>query len=160
MGRGGSEARRRRVRHFRIAPARESPTVLSLAIPGDINADLLVEVDRTQKPARNLDKFKRYDQCLTGWGLLHPRVEQLGTRPVLIYTSRRALDARAHESRRRNHDGRIGWSGEPEHAWYYPGRDHVLFTTEPEIHCGSMLAWRLREFRSRCAMRSATKASR
>jgi hypothetical protein len=41
--------------------------------------------------------------------------------------------------------GRIGWTGEPEHAWYYPGRDHVLFTTETEIHRGSMLAWRLPE---------------
>lgn len=31
----------------------------------------------------------------------------------------------------------------PEHAWYYPGRDHILFTIEDEIHYGSMLAWRL-----------------
>jgi hypothetical protein len=41
--------------------------------------------------------------------------------------------------------GRIGWLGDPEHAWYHPGRDHVLFTTEPEMHRGSMLAWRLPE---------------
>jgi len=41
--------------------------------------------------------------------------------------------------------GRIGWTGDPEHSWYYPGRDHVLFTTEIEIHRGSMLAWRLPE---------------
>jgi len=46
----------------------------------NIKVDLLVEVDRTQKPAKNLRKFERYDAFFTGWGLLHPRVEQLGTR--------------------------------------------------------------------------------
>jgi hypothetical protein len=114
--------------------------------PEDINVDLLVEVDRTRRPARNLDKIKRYDQFLTGWGLLHPRVEQLGTRPVVIFTSPNetsmlALMKAADEVM----TGRIGWLGDPEHAWYYPGRDHVLFTTETEIHHGSMLAWRLPE---------------
>jgi hypothetical protein len=112
----------------------------------DIAVDLLVEIDRTRRPARNLDKFKRYDQFLTGWGLLHPRVEQLGTRPIAIFTSpdepsMLALMKAADEVM----TGRIGWSGDPEHAWYYPGRDHLLFSTETEIHRGSMLAWRLPE---------------
>jgi hypothetical protein len=110
----------------------------------DINVDLLVEIDRTQKPARNLRKFARYDAFLTAWGLLHPRVEQLGTRPVVIFTSPDepsmiALMKAADEVM----TGRIGWPSDPEHAWYYPGRDHALFTTETEIHRGSMLAWRL-----------------
>lgn len=112
----------------------------------DIKVDLLLEIDRTQKPARNLRKFARYDQFLTGWGLLHPRVEQLGTRPVVIFTSpnetsMRALMKAADEVM----TGRIGWTGDPLHAWYYPGRDHVLFTIETEIHHGSMRAWRLPE---------------
>jgi hypothetical protein len=111
-----------------------------------VAVDLLVEVDRTQRPARNLNKFRRYDQFLTGWALLHPRFEQLGTRPIAIFTSPNepsmlALMKAADEIM----TGRIGWTGEPEHAWYYPGRDHVLFTTETEIHRGSMLAWRLPE---------------
>jgi hypothetical protein len=112
----------------------------------DIEVDLLVEIDRTRKPTKNLDKFKRYDQFLTGWGLLHPRVEQLGTRPIVIFTSPDepsmiALMRAADELM----TGRIGWTGDPEHAWYYPGRDHALFTTETEIHHGSMHAWRLPE---------------
>jgi len=112
----------------------------------NLAVDLLVEVDRTRRPARNLDKFRRYDQFLTGWALLHPRIEQLGTRPVAIFTSpdepsMLALMKAADEIM----TGRIGWTGEPEHAWYYPGRDHVLFTTETEIHNGSMRAWRLPE---------------
>lgn len=114
--------------------------------PQDINVDLLVEIDRTQKPARNLRKFARYDQFLTGWALLHPRIQQLGTRPVAIFTSPNessmiALMKAADEVM----TGRIGFTGDPDHAWYYPGRDHVLFTTEPEIHRGSMRAWRLPE---------------
>lgn len=112
----------------------------------NLEVDLLVEVDRTRKPAKNLDKFRRYDQFLTGWGLLHPRVEQIDTRPVVIFTS---PDERSMIALMKAADeimtGRIGWTGEPEHTWYYPGRDHVLFTTETEIHHGSMLAWRLPE---------------
>lgn len=110
----------------------------------NIAVDLLVEVDRTRRPAKNLNKFRRYDQFLTGWALMHPRYEQLGTRPVAIFTSpdepsMLALMKAADEIM----TGRIGWTGEPEHAWYHPGRDHVLFTTETEIHHGSMRAWRL-----------------
>ncbi|HMJ04272.1 MAG TPA: hypothetical protein VK506_15130 [Conexibacter sp.] len=110
----------------------------------DINIDLLIEVDRTLKSAKNLRKFERYDQFLTGWGLLHPRVEQLGTRPIAIFTSPDepsmiALMKAADEVM----TGRIGWTGKPEHECYHPGRDHVLFTTETEIHNGSMRAWRL-----------------
>ncbi|MGN6188036.1 MAG: replication-relaxation family protein [Conexibacter sp.] len=112
----------------------------------DIAVDLLVEVDRTQRPARNLNKFKRYDQFLAGWALMHPRYEQLGTRPIVIFTS---PDERSMLALMKAADeimtGRIGWTGEPEHTWYYPGRDHVLFTTETEIHHSSMLAWRLPE---------------
>jgi hypothetical protein len=110
----------------------------------DIKLDLLVEIDRTQKPAKSLRKFARYDQFLTGWGLLHPRVEQLGTRPVVVFTSpnepsMRALMKAADEVM----TGRIGWAGDPLPSWYYPGRDHVLFTTEPEIHHRSTRAWPL-----------------
>jgi hypothetical protein len=39
---------------------------------------------------------------------------------------------------------RLGGSGlRRDYAWYHPGRDHILFTIEDEIHHGSMLAWRL-----------------
>jgi hypothetical protein len=113
----------------------------------DISVDILVEVDRTQSPAKNRGKFARYDAFLTGWGLIHPRVEQLGTRPIVIFTSpdldsMMALMKAADEMM----TGRVGWIGDPEHAWYFPGRDHVLFTIEDEIHRGSMLACRLPEF--------------
>jgi hypothetical protein len=110
----------------------------------DIRFDLLIEVDRTQKASKNRRKFKRYDAFLTCWGLHHPRVQELETRPVVIFTSpddqsMRALMKAADEEM----TGRIGRTGDPEHAWYYPGRDHILFTIEDEIHHGSMLAWRL-----------------
>lgn len=113
----------------------------------DISVDLLVEVDRTQSAAKNRGKFARYDAFLTGWGLIHPRVEQLGTRPIVVFTSPNldsmmALMKAADEVM----TGRVGWIGDPEHAWYFPGRDHMLFTIEDEIHRGSMLAYRLPEF--------------
>ena len=110
----------------------------------DISIDLLIEIDRTQKPAKNVRKLQRYDQFLTGWGLLHPRVEQLGTRPVVIFTSPNERSMRAlMKAADQAMTGRIGWTGDPALAWYYPGRDHVLFTVEDAIHRGSMRAWRL-----------------
>lgn len=113
----------------------------------DYEIDLLVEVDRTKRPSYNGDKFIAYDEFLTGWGLLHPRVQELGTRPVVIFTSpdvprMQALMHRADEVM----TGRIGRLGMPETQWRYPGREHILFTTEELVHHGSMLAWRLPEF--------------
>ena len=110
----------------------------------DLRFDLLIEVDRTRKASKNRRKFRHYDAFLTCWGQLHRRVQELGTRPVVIFTSpdpasMRTLMKAADEEM----TGRIGWVGDPEHAWYYPGRDHVLFTVEDEIHHGSMRAWQL-----------------
>jgi len=136
--------------HYTIEP----DLTIRLDVPGwlidktqDVAVDLLVEIDRTEKPARNLAKFRRYDEFLTGWGLLHPRIQQLGTRPVVIFTSPTATSMRAlMKAADEIMTGRIGFTGDPAHTWYHPGRDHTLFTIEDEIHRGSMLARRLPEF--------------
>lgn len=71
-------------------------------------------------------------------------MQELATRPVVIFTSPDEQSMRTlMKAADREMTGRIGWTGDPEHAWYYPGRDHILFTIEDEIHHGSMLAWRL-----------------
>ncbi len=109
----------------------------------DCEFDLLVELDRTRRRAKNTRKLIAYDEFLTGWALLHPRVKKQG-RPVVIFvcpdeTCRRGLMEAADELV----VGRIGQVGMPAHHWRYPGREHLLFTTEQLIHHGSLLAWRL-----------------
>lgn len=112
----------------------------------DFHADLLIEVDRTKRAAYNRAKLARYDAFLTAWALAHPRYEQSGARPVVIFTS---PDPQAMLSLMKVADkimnGRIGHTGDPYYQWHYPGRDHILFATEVEIHHGSLRAWRLPE---------------
>jgi len=106
--------------------------------------DLLVEVDMTRRPAYNERKLVAYDAFLTGWGLAHPRTLELGTRPVVVFTSPDWTRVRGlMRVADRVMTGRIGRLGTPPHEWYFPGRDHILFTTEEEIHHGSLLACRL-----------------
>ena len=105
--------------------------------------DLLVELDRTRRPAYNRRKLIASDEFLTGWCLSHQRVRESG-RPVVIFVCPddarvRALMKVADECM----TGRIGQPGEPDYRWRYPGREHMLFTSEEKIHHGSMLALRL-----------------
>ena len=105
--------------------------------------DLLVELDRTSRPAYNRRKLIAYDEFLTGWGLLCQRVQERG-RPVVIFVCqdrRRMLGLM--ETADRLVVGRVGHLGMPAEHWRYPGREHLLFTMEKLIHHSSLLAWRL-----------------
>jgi DNA-binding Lrp family transcriptional regulator len=115
---------------------------LELRIPTlRLTFDLLVELDLTGRPSYNHEKFLAYDAFLTGWALAHPRYRTLGTRPVAVFVCRDAQTALAcaHEADRVM-TGRIGAMGMPPQEWYYAGRDHVFFATEPDIHHGSLAA--------------------
>lgn len=105
--------------------------------------DLLVELDRTERPAYNREKLIAYDEFLTGWCLSHPRTCAQG-RPVVIFV---CLNVRSTRSLLKVADevmtGRVGQLGEPAYRWRYPGREHMLFTSEEMVHHGSMLAVRL-----------------
>jgi hypothetical protein len=112
----------------------------------DLEVDLLVEMDRSQRPSYNRDKLARYDAFLTAWSLLHPRIQQTGTRPVVTFVSpdwasSMALMKLADQVMR----GRIGLPGDPDHQWYWAGREHTFFTAEEEIHNCSLRALQLSE---------------
>jgi hypothetical protein len=108
----------------------------------DLEVDLLVEIDRSQRPSYNRDKLARYDAFLTGWGLLHERVKELGTRPVVVFVS---PDRDAMLALMKVADpiltGRIGRVGDPSYQWYWAGREHTFFTTgrrDPQPHARRM----------------------
>jgi len=103
--------------------------------------DLLVELDLTSRPSYNQDKLLAYDAFLCGWSLAHPRYRAQGTRPVVVFVCR---DPHAALALAREADqaltGRIGIMGTPAEHWYYPGRDHIFFAVERDIHHGNLAA--------------------
>ena len=115
---------------------------LELRLPDQrLSFDLLVELDLTARASYNHDKFLAYDAFLCGWSLAHRRFQTQGTRPAVIFVSPtpRAALALAKEADEAM-TGRIGVMGTgPEH-WYHPGRDHLFFAVEPDLHHGDLRA--------------------
>ena len=106
--------------------------------------DLLVELDLTERPSYNREKLLAYDAFLCGWCLEHPRYKTLGTRPVVLFVCR---DERSLLGCAKAADealtGRVGVMGAPADQWYYPGREHLLFARETDIHRGRLSAFAL-----------------
>jgi hypothetical protein len=78
---------------------------------------------------------------MCGWWGEHRRYRQLGVRPAVVFVCRtpelaltyaRAADEEMH--------GSIGVTGSATHERYYPGREHVFFATESDLHNGSLAA--------------------
>jgi hypothetical protein len=97
--------------------------------------DLLVEIDLTERPSYNRDKFLAYDAFLCGWALAHPRYRSQGSRPAVVFVcpNHRATLACAREADELM-TGRIGVMGTQAEHWYYAGRDHMFFAVEADIH--------------------------
>jgi hypothetical protein len=106
-----------------------------------LNFDLLVELDLTERPSYNRDKLLAYDGFLCGWCLEHPRYKTLGTRPVVLFVCR---DERVLLGCAKVADealtGRVGVMGAPAGQRYYPGREHLFFAEETDIHLGRLNA--------------------
>jgi hypothetical protein len=109
---------------------------LELRVPSEpLTFDLLVELDLTARASHNRDKFLAYDAFLCGWSLAHRRYQTHATRPVVVFV---CSDPRGTLTLARAADeamtGRLGVIGTTPEYWYYPGRDHVFFATEADLH--------------------------
>jgi hypothetical protein len=109
---------------------------LELRVPAmKLTFDLLVELDLTARPSYNHDKFLAYDAFLCGWSLAHRRYQTQATRPAAVVV---CPDAHAALACARAADetltGRIGVMGTPPEHWYFPGRDHLFFAVEADLH--------------------------
>jgi hypothetical protein len=104
-----------------------------------LTIDVCVEMDLTDRTSYNVEKFRRYDACLTAWWSKHRRYRQLGTRPAVVFVCRTAEMALAYA---RAADevlhGSIGVTGSASHERYFPARDHLFFATESDVHNGSL----------------------
>lgn len=101
--------------------------------------DLLVELDITGKPSYNRDKFLAYDAFLGGWCRHHRRYMQLGTPPAVVFVcpSNEAALRLAKEADD-TMTARLGPMGTQEQEWSFPGREHLFFASEEDIHHGSL----------------------
>jgi hypothetical protein len=102
--------------------------------------DVLVEMDRTGRPAYNEEKLRQYDAFLLGWSLLLDRYKEHlgGNRPIVIFVCpdhRRALALAERADRLMT--AHLGVIGSPPATHYYAGREHTLFAVESDIHHGS-----------------------
>jgi hypothetical protein len=105
----------------------------------------VVELDRTFKPSRNIDKFERYDHMLAGWSLHKDRYTKcLPDPPLVVFICRdrsnakefcRAADpvvtaAHAH-------------GGEYTAEWPHPARERMFFVAERDAHEGRLVGYAL-----------------
>jgi hypothetical protein len=108
-------------------------------------ADLFVELDRTFKPAKNIDKFERYDHMISGWCSLKDRYAKHCTAPPLVvFVCRDQANAKEFC---RAADPVVGaahaYGGEYASEWSYPGRERMFFVGERDIHHGAVSAYGL-----------------
>jgi hypothetical protein len=99
-------------------------------------SDLFVELDRTFKPAKNIDKFERYDHMISGWCTLKDRYAKHCTDPPLVvFVCRDQSNAKEFC---RAADPVVtaahAYGGEYPTEWRYPGRERMVFVAERDIH--------------------------
>lgn len=106
--------------------------------------DLLVELDRTRRPAANFDKFRRYDSLITAWWRRIRSYESMGEPPAVVFVCSDEDQARSFmEAADRDVVGRLADPTKPEAQWRYPGRERMLFADERDVHGGSLRSWML-----------------
>jgi hypothetical protein len=136
---GGSELRSRLLPRFFPAGSREGvlkPDATLILGDEEPRQAVLVELDRTARPHKQLDRLRRYDWFLTeGW--MHGRFAHHPIAPAMVLVTPRegtlttliaAADETLTASRARPDSDR--------YAREYCGRERVLFTTRERILCG------------------------
>ena len=109
-----------------------------------VTFDVMVEVDVSGKTPRQGEKFRRYDAFLTAWWHTIDRYQDLGTRPLVLFTAQteRQLLSFVQEADREM-TGRVGRVGWPMATWDFPGRAHARFALEQDMHHGDLTCLRL-----------------
>jgi protein involved in plasmid replication-relaxation len=137
----------RRPRDFRLrdfAPLVPDATITIYSDSLGKELDLLIELDRTRRATKNVDKLRRYDAFLTAWCRLTDRYRRGAVLAMAVFICPSEQQAKSlMEVADREVTGRIaGGGGRPE-EWPYPGREQMLFCAEEDVHDGFGLAWSL-----------------
>ena len=109
------------------------------------HTDLSVELDRTFKPSKNIDKFERYDHMLAGWSLHKDRYTKYLPDPAPA-----DLICRDHPNAKefcRAADPVVtavhAYGGELAAEWPYPARERMFFVAERDAHDGRFVGYAL-----------------
>jgi hypothetical protein len=134
----------RDLREETFAPIVPDATLMLELDEGQRRYELLVELDRTARPTKNIDKLRRYDALITAWWRGSDRYRGAKEPPRIVFVCGDELQA---ESLMRVADnevtGRHSRSGRPRKEWPSPGRERMWFVAEPDMHQESLRAWKL-----------------
>jgi hypothetical protein len=111
------------------------------------HTDLFVELDRTFKPSKNIDKFERYDHMLAGWYMHKDRyTKYLPDPPIVVFICRDQSNAKEFC---RAADPVVtaahAYGGEYRAEWGYPSRERMFFVAERDVHAGTLVGYALPE---------------
>jgi hypothetical protein len=111
------------------------------------HTDLFVELDRTFKPSKNIDKFERYDHMLAGWALHKDRyTKYLPDPPLVVFICRDRSNAKEFS---RAADPIVtaahAYGGEYPAEWPYAARERMAFVAERDVHDARFRGYVLRE---------------
>jgi hypothetical protein len=127
-----------RVEVERFQSVRPDATLLSRG-----RHELLVELDDRLLKDTGVAKLERYDHFLAGWSSHVRRYSaSAGELPLVVFVCRDR--SRARECARRADiilTACRAYAGEHPHDWEYPGREHVVFVAERDVHEGLLRAW-------------------
>ncbi len=100
--------------------------------------DVMVELDDRMRSGRVSGKLERYDHFLAGWSVQTRRYGgRLDSVPLVVFVCRDRSSARDC-TRRADMVLRAcrAYAGEYPFDWEYPGREHMLFVSERDMHEG------------------------
>jgi hypothetical protein len=109
------------------------------------HTDVFVELDRTFKPSKNIDKLERYDHMLAGWYLHKDRyTKYLPDPPLVVFICRDQSNAKEFC---RAADPVVtaahAYGGEYAPEWPYPARSRMFFVAERDAHDGRLVGYAL-----------------
>jgi hypothetical protein len=109
------------------------------------HTDLFVELDRTFKPSKNIDKFERYDHMLAGWYLHKDRyAKYLPDPPLVVFICRDQSNAKEFcRAADPVVTAALAYGGEYAAEWPYPAREGMFFVAERDIHDGRLVGYAL-----------------
>jgi hypothetical protein len=109
----------------------------------DASRLFLIEYDRTTRVDKNYEKFRRYDAFLTWWWRHTPMLDHGEPPWVLFVCQHQSHLEKFLAAADRDLTGHL-WHPAAEHSeQHYPGRRHILFACETDVHSGAFEARRV-----------------
>ena len=108
----------------------------------------LIEYDRTRRVDKNFEKFLRYDSLLCSWWR-YTELADHGIEPFVVFVCQ-DKDQQDTFLRAGDHQltGHVGHASDGASGHEYPGREHMLFAVEVDVHRGDPGARRVPSFPS------------